>query len=90
MRQFSFGDRSTHSSTRLPMKLLTGAFYKSGGACFTLVSWKRLRNYFRIALPNKSSDSRITHPGAGCGKRPWTIFIRPAKKLPATPPLGRR
>ena len=46
--------------------------------------------YIRTASPNRLSCSPTTRFGESYGKRLWTIFIRPAKKLPATPPLGRR
>ena len=61
MRRVSFRRSNTPLSTPLHMRLLTGAFYKNGGASFMPVSWKRLRNYIRNALASKWSGLRITH-----------------------------
>ena len=70
MRRVFFRRSNTPLSTPLHMRLLTGAFYKNGGASFMPVSWKRLRNYIRNALASKWSGLRITHRGASCGEKP--------------------
>jgi class 3 adenylate cyclase len=85
-----FPESSTHSSTRSHTRLPTAAFYKNGAMSCTFELSRRSSASILIARASMSSCSPITPRGASYGRRPWSTFIKPARRRPPDLPLRRR
>ena len=68
MRRVFSPSSNTPSSTRSRTRSPTAACFRNGGARFTLVSSKRLRNSIRTGWPNRPSCSPITRFAASFGE----------------------